>query len=48
MWMLRRFDFIVYTNSVIGCADDRRRIIRVDANDALRTSAHPMQRILSC
>ncbi len=26
----------------IGCADDRRRIIRVNSNDALRSSAHPM------
>ena len=27
----------------IGCADDRRRIVRVNnSNDALRTSAHPI------
>ena len=26
----------------IGCADDRRRIILVISNDALRSSAHPM------
>ena len=26
----------------IGCADDRRRIIRVNSNDALRTSVHPI------
>jgi hypothetical protein len=29
-------------SSKIGCADDRRRIIRVNSNDALRTSAHPI------
>jgi hypothetical protein len=28
--------------SAIGCADDRRRIIRVNSNERVRTSAHPM------